>query len=54
MIRTHQIRDPLIVNFDEICSAVLPAESYTMEVRGAGQVTITGKYSDIFKCVFYG
>lgn len=42
VIRENQIRDDLIINFDEISAAVLPTESYTMNIRGAGDVTIAG------------
>ena len=42
MIREHQIRDELIINYDELSAAVLPTDNYTMNIRGAGDVVIAG------------
>ena len=42
IIRTNGIRDELILNFDEISSDVMPAEDFTVDVRGVGHVKIAG------------
>ena len=42
MIREHNVRNELIINFDELNAEVIPSEAYTMDVRGVGQVRIAG------------
>ena len=42
MIRSHQIRNELIISFDEISAEILPSEDYTMELRGAETVRVIG------------